>query len=134
MRRITSLIMIVALLSVTSLPLLPQAAVCHAAESNVECDTCHPQAAGSDTASIHDMHAHMMHGSDMEMKSSMDHNNHHDAHDTIMHHDSPKHHEHDKKQHDHQNIQKPEELHKHKAARFIPLLIVASLRSYLGAT
>ncbi len=114
MRRITSLFMVMVMVSVTSLPMLPKAAVCHAAEANAGCDTCHPQAATGEMESVHDMHAHMMHGSDMEMQRSMDHNNHHDNHDSMMNHDSPKHSDHDKKQHDHQNIEQPQEMHKHQ--------------------
>jgi len=111
MRRFTSLLMIAALLSVSSLPMLPQTPACHAAEANAACDTCHPQENMNTTA--HDMHAHMMHGSGMEMQQSMDHNNHGD-HDAMMRHDSPKHSDHDQNHHDHQNIEQPKEMHKHQ--------------------
>lgn len=89
MRRITSLFMIVVLVSITSLPVLPKAAVCHAAEANAACDTCHPQESVANS-SIHDMHAQM------------------------IHHDAPKHSDHDQKQHDHQNMEQPKEMHKHQ--------------------
>jgi hypothetical protein len=112
MRRITSLFMIAVLVSVTSLPLLPTAAVCHAAEANAECDTCHPASTGNDDP--HQMHAHMMHGSGMEMQHSMEHNNHHDGHGSMMQHEAPKHSDHDNMQHEHQNIEQPQEMHKHQ--------------------
>ncbi|MDX8402813.1 MAG: hypothetical protein R8K54_00210 [Mariprofundaceae bacterium] len=51
MRRIVSLFIIAALLSVTSLPLLPQASLCHAAESITDLSTSH-----SKKTSTHSMH------------------------------------------------------------------------------
>jgi len=84
MRRIISLITIAALLSVTSVPLFPKAAVCHAAEANTDCDSCH-----TDTSADHAMHAHNMH-QDMHPASEDD----------------------GQMQHDH--INKPEEMHKHQ--------------------
>ena len=105
MRRITLLSTIAVLVSVTSLSIQPKA--------NAACDTCHQQETSA-TPSTRDMHAHMMHGSDMEMQRSMDHNNHHDNHDSMMHHDAPKHSDHDQKKHDHQNIDQPKEMHKHQ--------------------
>ncbi len=89
MHRITSLLMIAALLSVSSLPMLPQTPVCHAAESNAECDTCH----ADETIEDHTRHeelAHLIHG-----KSGLE-----------MHHKSGNHRtiEHEKNSHDHGNI------------------------------
>jgi len=71
MRRSISLFMIALLVSITSLPMLPKAAVCHAAEANVACEPCHPQESTA-IGTAHDMHADMMHGSGMEMQHSME--------------------------------------------------------------
>ncbi|MCF7822039.1 MAG: hypothetical protein K9M17_06315 [Mariprofundaceae bacterium] len=112
MRRITSLLMIAALLSVSSLPMLPQTPVCHAAESNAENDTCHADET-IELCSKHEELAHLTHGkSDMEMHHNSD------GHQAI---------EHDKNSHDHGNMnqqkepddhqihQQPDSLHKHEA-------------------
>jgi hypothetical protein len=113
MRRITSLLMIAALLSVSSLPMLPQAAVCHAAENNAECDTCHSDEAIGLQAK-HEEHAHLIHGkSDMEMHHNSD------EHQTMQHeknaHDHGNMNQH-KESDDHQMHKQPDSLHKHKAA------------------
>lgn len=88
MRRIISMITIAALLSVSSVPLLPKAAICHAAEANTGCETCHTDAQGSA-----DMN-HEMHG--------MDH--HHGMHDGNSHHQMAQ----------AETVNKPEQMHSHK--------------------
>jgi len=112
MRRITSLLMIAALLSVSSLPMLPLTSVCHAAESNAECGSCHTDDAIGSHAK-HEEHAHLMHGkSDMEM--------HHQSseHQTMQHekdsHDHGNMNQH-KESDDHQMHQQPDSQHQHKA-------------------
>lgn len=56
----------------------------------------------------------MMHGSSMEMQHSMEHNNHHDKHGSMMHNDSPEHNGHDHQLNDHQNIDPHNGIHKQK--------------------
>jgi len=72
MRRITSLIMIAALLSVSGIPVLPKAAVCHAAEHTSDCNTCH----NGEHAMRHEAHANH----DAEQQQMMAHQGHHDHH------------------------------------------------------
>ncbi len=97
MRRITSLFMIAVLVSVTSVPLLPKAAICHAAEANAGCDTCHPV-----KAAIHE-HTHLQTGPGMGMRQSMAHNGHHGS---MIHRDMSKHSDH--------NMEQPKEMHRHQ--------------------
>ncbi|MDX8396177.1 MAG: hypothetical protein R8K22_07180 [Mariprofundaceae bacterium] len=64
MRRFFSLVLIAALLSVTSIPLLPEQARCaHAAEQLEDCDSCH------DESIVTDMSAHDEMPADMDMSS-----------------------------------------------------------------
>ncbi len=109
MRRMISLVMVATLLSVTSLPLLPQAAICHALENRADCDTCHLQEvhAGSD---MHAISEHSIHAPGMEMPHGMTHN--HDMHSSMMHHEST-HAGHDKQLHDQRNSEQAKGLHKH---------------------
>ncbi len=112
MHRIISLIMITALLSVTSLPLIPQAAVCHGTENSADCAICHSQATNTETSPTHAMHT-----PDTNMQHDMGHNT---LQKSAMDHHSPKqdrHNGHDghiKKSYEHQNIETPKAPHKHQ--------------------
>lgn len=114
MRRITSLVMIVALLSITSIPLLPQAA-----QGSAYCVSCHSEPSPglvpidqNHAGMIHDsdMHGSNMHDSGMEMQHGMEHDN-HDELASMMHHDSPEQSGHDHQGHDHQNIDQHNGIH-----------------------
>jgi len=114
MRRITSLIMIAALLSVTSLPLLPQAKICHAAEHNADCGTCHtdPGVAGSSEELAHAMHAPGMASEHSEHKMQQGHQ--HGSHDGNMHHENSGQSQDHRQMHQHRDIEQPEMMHKHR--------------------
>jgi len=72
MRRITSMIMIAVLLSVTGIPMLPKAAVCHAAEATADCDTCHT-GEHADAMPMQHSNGHAM---NHQMNSQMNHTGH----------------------------------------------------------
>ena len=113
MRRTTSLLMIAALLSVSSLPMLPQTPVCHAAESNAECDTCHADEA-IELHTKHEEHAHLTDG-----KSGMEMHRNSDEHQAIQHEQNSHDHgnmNHHKGSDDHQIHQQSDSLHKNKVA------------------
>lgn len=113
MRRITSLLMVAALLSVSSLPMLPQTPLCHAAESNAECDTCHADET-VERNTRHEEHAHLIHEkSGMEMRHNSD------EHQAIQHDKNSHDHgnmNHHKESGDHQMHQQPDSLHKNRVA------------------
>jgi hypothetical protein len=113
MRRTTSLLMIAALLSVSSLPMLPQTPVCHAAESNAECDTCHADEA-IELHTKHEEHAHLT-----DEKSGMEMHRNSDEHQTMQHEQNS--HDHGNMNHhegsdDHQMHQQSDSLHKNRVA------------------
>lgn len=131
MHRTISLVMIVTLLSITSIPLLPSAA-----EGRGYCVSCHSEPV-TDLMPVDQNHAGMDHDSDMhtsgmEMQHDMEHdmehdmghgaghdmahNGQHDKHAAMMHHDSPEqsghnHKGHDHQGHDHQNIDQHNGVH-----------------------
>ncbi|MDT8376554.1 MAG: hypothetical protein RQ867_07410 [Mariprofundaceae bacterium] len=113
MRRIISLLMVTALLTVSSLPALTQVPVCHAAESNAKYDICHADGAIECHAGYEE-HAHLIHGktgmqmhhSNGEQQPKQHEKNGHD-HGDVNHH---------KKSDDRQTDPQPDSLHKHKTA------------------
>lgn len=110
MRRIISMVTIAALLSVSTVPLLPKRAVCHAAETNTDCGTCHT----GDHAS-HDMVAHSMHApGDAMTEHGMETDEHrHGPHDRDMHQPDPAGAEHEMKMQQPRDIEQPQQMHKH---------------------
>jgi len=113
MRHFTSLLMIAALLSVSSLPMLPQTPVCHAAEANAECSTCHTDDA-IDPHAKHEEVAHMMHG-----KQGMEIHHQSSEHQPMQHEKSVHDHgdmNHQMESDDHQMHQQPDSMHQHKSA------------------
>lgn len=113
MRRITSLLIIAALLSVSGLPMLPQTPVCHAAESNAECNTCHADEA-IELHTKYEEHAHLMH-----KKSGMEMHHNSDRHQAVQHETNSHDHgnmNHHKESGDHQMHQQSDSLHKGRVA------------------
>jgi len=111
MRRITSLIMIVAILSVTGIPVLPKASLCHAAEANSDCDTCH-----TDEHASHQQMAHAMHAPGTRMEHGMDHDIEHEGHGNhdAMQHEQNSHRHHDGQMQNEQKIEQQPQMHMHQ--------------------
>jgi len=110
MQRIISMITIAALLSVTSIPLLPKAAVCHAVEANADCGTCH-----TDADAAKGMVAHAMHAPGDSMEHEMQGDEHrHGMHDHNMHQQTPPAHQHDQQMQKPDKLEKPLQMHKHQ--------------------